>query len=81
MDAEDITSQLEIDENLCLLERVKRFCARGFSVQRLVHVRELATCAEEVGAATSMARLVPLLKIVSCDPELPIRQVVPNPAP
>jgi len=69
-------SQLEIDENLSMVERIKTFCESNVSVQRLVHVRELAGCAEEIGAVETMNQLVPLLKYVANDPELAIRQVL-----
>jgi serine/threonine-protein phosphatase 4 regulatory subunit 1 len=67
---------LEIDESLSLVERVKFYCQSAVSVQRLVHVQELGACAEEIGAAATLSELVPLLNIVSCDPELGIRQAL-----
>ncbi len=67
---------LEIDETLTVLERVERFCTSGVSVQRLVHVREIAACAEEAGAAEALARIVPLLKVVSTDPDMAVRQAL-----
>ena len=69
-------SQLEIDEEMTLLERVKAYCESSVSVQRLVHVRELAACAEEIGAVEAVKDLVPLLRIVATDPEQAIRQVM-----
>ena len=66
---------LDIDESLSQVERVKRYCQSGISVQRLVHVGLLAPCAEASGAAVTMAELVPLLQPASCDPELGVRQV------
>ena len=77
MDGEESpTSGLEIDESLSLLERIERFCASGVSVQRLVHVREIAACAEEVGAGEAVARIVPLLKVVVTDPDMSVRQAL-----
>lgn len=67
---------LEIDESLSLVERVKFYCQSAVSVQRLVYVQELGACAEEIGAAAILSELVPLLNIVSCDPELGIRQAL-----
>ena len=70
----DGPSQLEIDEEMTMLERVKAYCESSVSVQRLVHVKELAGCAEDIGAAEAVKHLVPLLKSVANDPELAIRQ-------
>ena len=67
---------LEIDETLTLLERVERFSTSGASVQRLVHVREIAACAEEVGATEALSRIVPLLKIISTDPDVAVRETL-----
>ena len=36
--------------------------ARGLSVQRLVYAKEISTCAEQVGVAEAVSRIVPLLK-------------------
>ena len=66
---------LDIDEELCLIERVERCCASGPQVQRLVYVRELAAAAEAAGVAEAAGRLVPLLKVIICDPEVSVRQV------
>lgn len=70
----DAANELEIDEDLTLLQRMS-YCTSSISVQRLVHVRELANCAEEVGAQEAVKHLLPLLKSVANDPELAIRQV------
>ena len=65
---------LEIDENINLIERVERFCVSGVLVQRIVHVRELSACAEKVGVSETVRRIVPLLKVLVCDPEFAVRQ-------
>ena len=70
------TSVLEIDESLSLLERVKYYSQSAVAVQRLVHVQELGACAEEIGPAAALSELVPLLKDVSCDAELSVRQAL-----
>ena len=75
-DEEDGPNQIEIDDNLTLLERVERYCTSGLSVQRLVHVREIAACAEEVGTSVTIARILPLLKAATCDPEMAVRQAL-----
>ena len=72
---EEGEDSLEIDENMSLLERVETYCASGVAVQRLVYVRELSSCAEEVGASVTMRRLVPLLGMIACDAEDAVRQV------
>ena len=69
-------SALEIDEDLTLIERIERFCASGALVQRLVHVKELSSCAEQVGVAEAVGRLVPLLRVIVCDPDLSVRQAL-----
>lgn len=73
---DDGPGQGEIDESLTLLERIERFCATGALVLRLVLVRELAACAEQVGVSETVGRLVPLLKVIVCDPELSVRQAL-----
>lgn len=65
----------EIDPDLPVLDRIERYCASGSLVQRLVFVREVASCAEDVGAAETVGRIVPLLKVIICDPEQQVRQV------
>ena len=72
---------LDIDESLSQVERIKRYCQSGISVQRHVHICMLAACAESVGAAATMEELLPLLKPASCDPELSVRQARISSAP
>ena len=72
--------QLEIDEKLSLVERVTTYCTSSVSVQRLVHVREIAACAEEIGAVEAVSQLLPLLQQVAGDPELAIRQARASPS-
>ena len=67
---------LDIDEDLPLLERVERACINGPPVQRLAFAKEIVPCAEEEPLADVVARIVPLLKTVACDPELGVRQSV-----
>ena len=74
-DDEGPSHENEIDESLSLVERVERYCASGTLVQRLVFVRELASCAEDIGVSEAVGRLVPLLKVIVCDPEQQVRQV------
>ena len=77
MDDDDQDSpSLEIDEELTLLERIERFSANGALVQRLVHVNELSACAEQVGVAETVGRIVPLLKVIVNDPDGQVRQGV-----
>ena len=45
-------------------------------VQRLVHVKELSSCAEQAGVAEAVGRLVPLLRVIVCDPDLSVRQAL-----
>jgi serine/threonine-protein phosphatase 4 regulatory subunit 1 len=71
----DGAGEMEIDPDLPILDRIERYCASGSLVQRLVFVREIASCAEEVGAAETVGRIVPLLKVIVCDPEQQVRQV------
>ena len=71
----DGAGEMEIDPDLPILDRIERYCASGSLVQRLVFVREIASCAEEVGAAETVGRIVPLLKVIVCDPEQHVRQV------
>ena len=78
MDDDDMMAsgtENEIDPELPLLERVERYCASGNLVQRLVFVGQVACCAEEVGVAETVGRIVPLLKVIMCDPEQQVRQV------
>ena len=67
---------LAIDEDLTLLQRVVRYTSSAVSVQRLVYCRELGACAEQVGAPTALAELVPLLKPLGSDPEPPVRHAL-----
>ena len=67
---------LAIDEDLTLLQRVVRYTSSAVSVQRLVYCRELGACAEQVGAPTALAELVPLLKPLGADPEPPVRHAL-----
>ena len=71
----------EIDESLTLLERIERYSSSGTLVQRLVFVKELAFCAEQEGVAETIGRLVPLLKVIVCDPDLQVRQALAVTAP
>ena len=73
---QDAGSTLEINEDLPLVERVKRYCQSSVSVQRHVYVQELGACAEAIGTLETMRELVPLLRPVSCDPELCVRQAL-----
>jgi hypothetical protein len=80
MDADDDGQQdasglLYVDDSLSLIDRLERYSCNGPQVQRLVHVREIACCAEEVGVSESVGRIVPLLKVIACDPDVNIRQV------
>ena len=68
-------NDLAINEDLSLVERVKCYCNSSISVQRLVHVRELASCAEQIGAQETLKDLLPLLATISADVELSVRQV------
>ena len=72
---------LEIDEDLPLVDRLERFCATGALVQRMVLVRELACCAEEVGVGESVGRLVPLVKVIANDPEIAVRTALAEQIP
>lgn len=69
-------SQVEVDESLTLIERIERFCATGALVLRLVLVREIAACAEQVGVSETVSRLVPLLSVIVKDPELTVKQAL-----
>ena len=66
-------NELAIDEDMSLVERVKVYCNSSISVQRLVHVRELSSCAEQIGAQETLVQLLPLLAIISSDVETPVR--------
>ena len=73
---QDSHASLEIDEDLSLLERIELFCTSGALVQRMVHVKELQACAEQVGVAETVGRLVPLLKVIVNDPDGQVRQLL-----
>ena len=68
-DEEDEANELAIDEDMSLVERVKAYCNSSISVQRLVHVRELSSCAQQIGAEETLVQLLPLLAIISSDVE------------
>ena len=70
---EEEANELAIDENMSLVERVKAYSNSSISVQRLVHVRELSACAEQIGAEETLVHLLPLLAIISNDVETPVR--------
>ena len=70
---EEEVNELSIDEDMSLVERVKAYCSSSISVQRLVHVRELSSCAEQIGAEETLVQLLPLLAIISSDVETPVR--------
>lgn len=72
-DEEDEANELAIDEDMSLVERVKAYCNSSISVQRLVHVRELSSCAQQIGAEETLVQLLPLLAIISSDVETPVR--------
>lgn len=76
MDEEEEVGSLEIDEELTVLERIERYAANGRLEQRMVYVKELACCAEEVGAAEAVGRIVPLLKTIAVDPDFTVRQAL-----
>ena len=45
-------------------------------MQRLVHVKELASCAEQIGAEDTLKELLPLLDPISSDVETSVRQAL-----
>ena len=75
-DEEQPGNELAIDEDLTLVERVKCYCNSSISVQRLVHVRELSSCAEQIGAEQTLKELLPLLSTISSDLEISVRQAL-----
>ena len=75
----DEGSTLEIDEELSLLGRIERYCTSDVPLLRLVHVREIVSCAEQIGVSGAVSRLVPLLKIIACDPDESVRQACNRP--
>ena len=65
---------LSIDDNLSPLERVQRYVTSPIPLQRLVHVKLLASTAASAGLKSTKLGLLPLLGSIADDEKFVVRQ-------
>ncbi|KAJ1636419.1 hypothetical protein T492DRAFT_901713, partial [Pavlovales sp. CCMP2436] len=73
--------ELSIDEDLSLLERVKRYSLGGTTLQKIVFVREIPNCIEEAGLELALAEVLPLLAQLATEQEATVRQMLAQQLP
>eukprot|EP01112_Ceratiomyxa_fruticulosa_P007078 TRINITY_DN1827_c0_g1_i1.p1 TRINITY_DN1827_c0_g1~~TRINITY_DN1827_c0_g1_i1.p1 ORF type:complete len:649 (-),score=104.29 TRINITY_DN1827_c0_g1_i1:162-2108(-) len=70
----DMPEEFEIDEDLSVLERVRKYAKSDQVLQRLYIMREMNEAAREVGFDDTRAHIIPVLEEVVTDPEPAVRQ-------
>ena len=69
----ELAKLYHVDENLSDLDKVRKYIISPLPLQRLVYTKRIASCAKEVGAGVTVARLLPLLPNLSEEPEPVVR--------
>ena len=65
---------LSIDDSLTSLQRVQRYVTSPIPLQRLVHVKLLASTAAAAGLESTRTALLPLLGSIAVDEKFVVRQ-------
>eukprot|EP01036_Dinobryon_divergens_P028473 gene28473-37423_t len=65
---------LTIDDSISELERLIKYTKSSIGLQRLVHTKMLADVAKSIGFPNAVLYVIPLLEVLSKDPEAVVRQ-------